>query len=68
MSTLPEIEAATEGLPRKEQEELFLFLASRLRAGGGEMPAPSLYSRAQLDAWVLRDEADMDAFRAGDQT
>lgn len=66
MSTLPEIEAATEGLTRQEQEQLFLHLASRLRAEAGELPALQQYSAEQIDTWVLRDEADMKAFRAGD--
>lgn len=31
MNTLIEIEAATEGLPREQKQELFHFLAARLR-------------------------------------
>ena len=31
MSTLAEIEAATEALPPEQQEELFRFLAARVR-------------------------------------
>jgi hypothetical protein len=33
MSKLAEIEAATEALPPEQQEELFRFLAARLRPG-----------------------------------
>ncbi len=34
MSTLVEIEAAAEALPPEQKEELFHFLAARLRARG----------------------------------
>ena len=38
MSTLLEIESAAEALPPEQKEELFLFLATRLRAETGELP------------------------------
>ena len=42
MSTLLEIEAATEALPLDQKEELFLFLAVRLR------PAAPQFQKARL--------------------
>ena len=42
MSTLAEIEAATDALPKEEQEELFRFLAMRLR------PATTHSQKARL--------------------
>ncbi len=62
MSTLPEIEAAADALPLAQKQELLLFLAARLRAEGGEPPAPRKFSREQLDAWVAEDEAEMRRF------
>lgn len=40
MSTLAEIESAAETLPPEQKEELFLFLAARLRAESGTLPRP----------------------------
>ena len=43
MSTLAEIEAAVERLPRSEQEELLAFVAERIRRGApreGSAPDP----------------------------
>jgi hypothetical protein len=37
MSTLKEIEAAADALPTEQKQELFLFLAARLR-GSGQLP------------------------------
>ena len=68
MSTVAEIEDATELLPRKEQEELFFFLVKKLRADGAKMPETTLYSSDQVEAWVAQDEADMQAFREGRET
>ena len=45
MSTLLEIEAATEGLPHEQKEELFRFLAARLRPASA---VASGASRARL--------------------
>jgi hypothetical protein len=44
MSTLLEIEAATEALPPEQKEELLLFLAKRLRAVAADKP----HSRRQM--------------------
>ena len=64
MSTLDEIEAAAEKLPKNQQQELLLFLARRLRAAG-ELPEPRLFSEEQLKAWMDEDEQDMRRLRAG---
>jgi hypothetical protein len=65
MSTLAEIEAAADALPQAEKEELFLFLATRLRAAGGEPPPPREFSRKQLEQWIADDEAGYRRFLAG---
>ena len=64
MSTLDEIEAAAEQLPKEQQQELLLFLARRLRAGEA-LPEPRLFSEEQLKAWMDEDEEDMRRLRAG---
>ena len=65
MSTLAEIEAATEALTAEQKQELLLFLAARLRAGGAKLPPPRKFSREQMTAWIAEDEADMRRFREG---
>ena len=65
MSTLAEIEEAAAKLSPEEKQELILFLAARLRADGGEMPAPRKYSQEEMASWIARDEADMEEFRSG---
>jgi hypothetical protein len=57
MSTLAEIEKAAEALPPEQKEELFLFLAIRLRVGSGELPSPREFSRDQMEQWIREDEA-----------
>ena len=64
MSTLAEIEAAADLLPPELKEELFLFLAARLR-GNGEVPPPRDFSREQIDSWIADDEEGMRRFREG---
>ncbi len=56
MSTLLEIESAAEALPPEQKEELFLFLATRLRAETGELPPPREFSRDQMTQWIREDE------------
>ena len=52
MSTLAEIEAATEALPPEEQEKLFRFLAARLRST--EKPARTAkLVRGPMDTLLL---------------
>jgi hypothetical protein len=65
MSTLPEIEEAADALPVREKEELFLFLATRLRAGVQESVPPREFSREQLQRWIADDEAGYRRFLSG---
>jgi len=64
MSTIDEIEAAIDSLPSDQKQELFLFLAARLR-GAGQLPPPREFSRKQIEAWIADDEEGMRRFRAG---
>ena len=64
MSTLIEIEAAADGLPSGEKEELLRFLAIRLRQERTEVK-PRIYSEAELAAMLAEDEADGERFRQG---
>jgi len=65
MSTLAEIEAAADALPPAQKQELLLFLAARLRAQIGQLPAPRKFSREQLNAWIADDDAEMGRLRDG---
>ncbi|MHB1155529.1 MAG: hypothetical protein ACYC26_01690 [Phycisphaerales bacterium] len=65
MVTLSDIEAAADALPAEQKQELLLFLASRLRAGREDLPAPRQFSSERLTSWVEEDEADMKRFREG---
>ena len=65
MSTLAEIEAAADSLPPEQKQELFLFLATRLRAGSGELPLPRSFTREQIESWIADDEEGMRRFREG---
>ncbi len=65
MSTLAEIEAAAETLPPQEQQELLLFLATRLHAAGGALPPPRDISKEQIENWIADDEAGHRRFLAG---
>ena len=58
MSTLVEIEAAADSLPSEQKQELFLFLAARLR-GAGQLPPPREFSREQIESWIADDESGM---------
>ncbi len=65
MSTLAEIEAAADALPPEQKQELFLFLAVRLREGRA-LPEPRDFTKEEMDAWIAEDEADMESFRRGE--
>jgi hypothetical protein len=65
MSTLAEIEAAADALPPQQKEELFLFLAARLRGEGEPLPPPREFSPEQIAAWIADDEEGMRRFREG---
>jgi hypothetical protein len=65
VSTLAEIQAAAERLQAAEQQDLLVFLAARLRAQGGQLPAPRRFTPEQMRAWIAEDEADMNRSRGG---
>jgi len=65
MSNLDEIEAAAEALAPEEKQELMLFLATRMRGQGLQMPEPRKFSRDQMAGWIAEDEADMRRFEQG---
>lgn len=65
VSKLEEIEAAAEMLPPEEKQQLLLFLATRLRAQGRNLPEPRKFSADEMAARVKEDEADMARFRGG---
>jgi len=64
MSTLAEIENAADALPVEEKEELFRFLAMRLRKDRA-LSKPRIYSDEELAAMIAEDEADGERFRQG---
>jgi hypothetical protein len=59
MSTLAEIQAAADRLQPAEKQDLLIFLAARLRAQGGQLPAPRKFTPEQMKAWIAEDEGDM---------
>ena len=65
MTTLAEIQAAADALGPEEKQELILFLATRLRHSGVNLPPPRKFSREQLAAWITEDEAEMKRIRQG---
>ena len=65
MSTLAEIEVAADTLPAEQQQELLLFLATRLHAASGPLPPPRDLPREQMDRWIAEDEAGHQRFLAG---
>jgi len=62
LSTLAEIEAAADALSSEQKQQLFLFLAARLR-GSGESPPPRDFSREQIEDWIADDEQGMRRLR-----
>jgi hypothetical protein len=65
MESLSEIEAVVDALPAADKQELFLFLAARLREQAGELPPPRKFTDEQLRTWIDEDESDMQRFRSG---
>jgi hypothetical protein len=63
MTTLAEIEKAADALPPEQKQELLLFLAARLRAGGAPLPEPRKFSREQIADWISEDEADQERLK-----
>lgn len=64
MTTLTDIELAADALPPEQKQELFLFLAARLRAGSTRLPVPRELSREQIEGWIADDEEGMRRFKA----
>jgi hypothetical protein len=64
MSTLAEIESAADALSAPEKQELLLFLATRLHAGGQPPPPPRRFTREQVAAWVTADEEEWQQVQA----
>jgi hypothetical protein len=65
MSTLMEIETVVDSLPVQEQQELMLYIATRLHAAGGVLPPPRDIPKDQIDQWIADDEAGYQKFLAG---
>ena len=65
MSTLQEIEQAAVKLPAEEQKELLRFLLRVLPVNEAELPAPRIFSEAEIQGWLAEDEAGMRRFREG---
>lgn len=63
MNTLAEIEKAADALPPDQKQQLLLFLAARLRAGGARLPEPREFSREQIAGWIADDEADLERLK-----
>lgn len=65
MNTLAEIETAADTLSPEQKQELILFLATRLRRSGVQLPSPRKFSKEQVASWIAEDEAEMQGFREG---
>ena len=65
MSTLIEIETVVDSLPVQEQQELMLYIATRLHSAGGVLPPPRDIPKEQIDQWIADDEAEYRKFLAG---
>jgi hypothetical protein len=63
MSTLAEIENASEQLTAEEKQDLILFLATRLQAGK-DLPSPRQYTKEEVQEWIARDEAGWERVRS----
>jgi hypothetical protein len=69
MSTLAEIEAAAEALPREQKEKLFHFLAARLRWQGSGRLEKKSFSRSKRGFPISRGRdffASEDVARIGE--
>jgi hypothetical protein len=62
MSTLAEIKTAADALSATEQQQLMLFLATRLQAQGAPLPEAPALSREMKTDWMAEDEAAMRRF------
>ena len=59
------LKAPLKSCPPEEKQELILFLATRLRNSGANLPPPRKFSKAQIATWIAEDEAEMQRFREG---
>ena len=66
MSTLLEIEQAAVKLPAEEQKLLLRFLLRVLPVNEAELPAPRIFSEAEIQGWLAEDEEGMRRFRQGE--
>lgn len=66
VSSLAEIQKAVDALPPSEKRELLVFLASRLRAQGDQLPVPRSYSAEKVQDWISQDEADLRRFETSE--
>lgn len=64
MDSLAEIEKAVDALAPSEKRELLIYLASRLRAQGAQLPVPRSYSAEKIKDWINQDEADLRSFES----
>jgi hypothetical protein len=62
MTTLAEIKSAANALSATEQQQLLLFLASRLQAQGAPLPETPTLPRETKTDWMAEDEAAMRRF------
>jgi len=63
MSSLLDIEAATQTLTRDQKRALFVFLAQQLKADDLASAAPRIFSKESIYEWIAEDEADMSKLR-----
>jgi len=64
MSSLAEIEAAVDSLPREHKEELLRYLAMHLRQDR-PLPEPRIYSQDEISSMLAEDKAEGEEFRRG---
>jgi hypothetical protein len=62
MTTLAEIEAATDALSASDKQQLLLYLAARLQAQGAPLPDALALPREPRIDWMAEDEAAMRRF------
>ncbi|MGA2176424.1 MAG: hypothetical protein ABSH38_15720 [Verrucomicrobiota bacterium] len=62
MTTLAEIEAATDALSASDKQQLLLYLAARLQAQGAPLPDALAPLREPRIDWMAEDEAAMRRF------
>ncbi len=63
MTTLAEIEIAADTLSVTEQQQLMLYLASRLHSQGEPLPQNPSIASGGIGDWMAEDEAAMRRIR-----